>query len=303
MKKWVILLLVLLAISLVSSQGYLSPSEQTEVKVSVGSEQIQDGSGGGGGGSRISSEDIIIDKKLIKISLKQGETKRESFIITNQGSKKTELTIDFSLIEDFIKLDEKEFTINPGESKVINIDFIARETTEPDIYIGKIRISGYGIEEEIIAAIDVESRISIFDVSVEIPNEFTEISPGDELVAIVKIFNLGETGRIYANVEYIIKNQNDEIIISQTETIAVETQVNLIKKFKIPEDVKLGVYVIYIKTSHQGNTAGASSFFTVSRKINIWFYITIILIIMLILIPLSIIIKNKNIKQIKKLLK
>ena len=253
----------------------------------------------GRGGRIIVKKDFYVSRETIFITLKQGETKSESFLIRNIGNTRIEINLENPKLADFIKISETEFYLNADESKVIILDFLARENTIPDLYMGKIIIKGDGIEKEVLIAIEVETKKPLFDVKVEIPRKFLYVIPGEELFAEIELYNLGGTGRIDVNLEYFIKDDEESIIVSEQETLAVETRTNFIKKFEIPEDIKFGKYIFYVKVTYDEEVASASAWFSVGKKP--FFTLKNILIIGIILVIILIIMLYKfEKKKIKK---
>ena len=171
-----------------------------------------------------------------------------------------------------IKISPEEFDLEAGESKIIRVDFIAREnipsglSLSPGVYIGKIIVSSNKINQEILVAIEVESKQALFDVKVSVPYKFTEIRPGEELLAEVKAFNLGRTGLVDVKVEYTIKDFNNNIVLEESETLAIETQTSFVKRFSMPSNTKYGDYVLYIKIIYVDSVATSSTIFKVVEK-------------------------------------
>lgn len=223
---------------------------------------------GGGGGvapaiSRI--KNFTVSKEIISITLKQGETSKESVTITNNENQKLKISITNPKLKDFIKINETSFDLNAGESKNIILDFLAREDTIPDLYIGKIIIEGDGIKKEILIAIEIESKRPIFDVEVKIPRKFLYVIPGEELITNIKIFNLERRRTADVFVEYTIKDEDGKEILYETETVFVETQTTFTKSFEIPKDIKLGKYILYVKTIYDNKVASASAWFNIGK--------------------------------------
>ena len=249
-------------------------------------------SGGGGGGGEGTSKiikGINLDKEKITIKLKQGETKIEEISITNKGNQQISIKLYSPKLEDFMKISEKEFNLSAGETKIITLDIIAREDTPSNLYIGKLIIEAYGLEKEMLIAIEVGSAKPLLDVKVEIPKRFLAVSPEEEILATISLFNVIGSGKVDVRVEYIIKNEENQVIVFDEETVAVETQTSFIKEFKIPPDAKYGAYMIYIKTTYNENVASASAWFEVSRKSfltteNIWLIIFIFIIIFILIV-------------------
>jgi len=270
-------------------------SEETPVSTSPGS---SGSSGGGGSSTPISVKSYSMSPKDIKVKLKQGQTIAKEIKITNTGTKELEIILSSEKISGFLRLSETSFTLKPQETKVINIDILARKSTIPDLYIGKIVLSG-DINEEILTAIEVASEKSLFDVSVEIPQRFQIEGAGKEIIANVKLFNLGGIGRTDVLVEYEIRNSNGDSILKSSETIAVETQVSLSKIFAIPLDTSDGDYVLYVKTTTpEGDVASSTAWFSVGKvlltKTQMYLYIFLAFIFVIILFMIY------EIRKIKK---
>ncbi len=256
---------------------------------------------GGGGSGRVIKE-FNINPENIHISLKQGETKEITFTLKNTGTKSLNIEIEKSdRIKDFIRLEETSFTLKRRESKTIKLDVLAKEDTTPNLYIGKLLIKEGGIEKEILVVIEIESRESLLDVNVEIPNKYKRIMPGKEILSEIKIYNMGETGRVDIEIEYIIKDENNNILIKESETIAVETQASFMQKITIPENTKYGKYFFYVKAIYNSKIASSSTSFEVvkeeiSQKEKI--YIGVIL-VLIIVISMGIYVYLKHKKLIK----
>jgi len=269
---------------------------------------IKGGSGGGGGGKK----DFSIDKETISVTLKQGGTEKDFFIIKNTGNKELDFTIQTENIEEFLKISESDFSLNAGESKTIVLDFLSRAEVIPNLYLGKLIIKGDGIEKEILVSVEVESRSPIFDVKIEIPKRFLYLMPGEELISNIKIFNLERETTTDVFVEYIIKDEEENEILCETETIFVETQTSFTKSFEIPRNIKSGPYIFYVRTSYNGEIASSTAWFNIGktsfmsfilRNLNI---IGIILGIISTFIILIVILRKLNkikITPIKKVLK
>ncbi|MBI2631619.1 hypothetical protein HYW75_01300 [Candidatus Pacearchaeota archaeon] len=228
-------------------------------------------SGGGGGGSIIEMKSskktgFIVNKDRIKSSLKIGETRKEEIKITNNGDKKLNFNISQERLEGLLDIREKSFSLERGESKILEVDIIAREDSLPDTYVGKIIISSKEEEKEILVAIDISSKKSLFDVKLEIPKKFQTISPGDDIVSITNLYSLGRSGRIDVNLDYYVKDEEGNIILKDEETAAVETQLEVVNEFNIPKNLKDGDYILYVKVKYEGEIAVASTTFNVSSR-------------------------------------
>ena len=247
---------------------------------------------GGGLTFTISLDEIII-------SLKQGEIKTEEITIKNR--KNTNLSFSlFSDMGELVKISEESFELAPKEEKTIMIDFIAKENTVPDLYLGNLFIEAQGIKKRILITMEIESREALFDVRLNIPEKYLQIYPGGELISETEIFNIVETGKVNVTIEYSIKNEQNIEIISEEEILSVDRSISFIKKFEMPENIEPGRYILYVRVTYDGKVASASSWFSVKKRFVLkttQLYIivgTLILIILIILIILS------KIRKVKK---
>ena len=156
--------------------------------------------------------------------------------------------------------------------------------------------------------VEVETKAPLFDVKVEIPKRFLYVMPGEELFAKIELFNLGHIGRVDVAMDYIIKDKDGNDMLSEHETIAIETQTTLIKEFKLPEDIELGKYILYARAIYVEEVGSSSAWFNVGKKpflklIHILIIGTILLIILIIIFRRFRKTKAQKYKKKKSLLK
>jgi hypothetical protein len=227
---------------------------------------------GGGGSSPIRVRNFSTDKESIQVSLKQGETTYEEIIIKNKERSNLIFKISIFDVEDFTKLSEEIFTLKPNEEKIIRIDFFAHEDASPNLYIGKLIIKTGTTQKDIPVAIEVESSEPLFDIKLKIPSQFKQIVAGDEVLAEIQLYNLGEIGRVDVNMDYIIKKESTgEVVLFEQDTLAVEEHIEFIKDFKIPENAELGSYIFYTRINYNDKVASATDTFKVSKNFVVFF--------------------------------
>lgn len=241
----------------------------------------------GGGAVRVSN--FSLDRDLIKVSLKQGETKREKIIIKNIGNTRLDLTLESSL-KEFIAISEESFSLNAEETKTINIDFFAKENEIPDAYIGRILVEGDGITKAINIIIEIKEKKPIFDVSIDVTTK--QVNAGGEVEADINIVNFGDLENIDILVYYAIKDFQQNILSFKEESIFIRDEVNITKKLRVPASAPFGAYVFYSKVSYRNISASGADVFMVSEKISLFNLILIILIIVLVI--LIYLIKRRN---------
>jgi len=254
-------------------------------------EEIVPPPGGGGGGLTftISLDEIII-------SLKQGEIKTEEIKIKNERNTK----ISFSVTSDMgelVKISEESFELEPKEEKIIFIDFIAKEDTIPELYLGNLFIESGGIKKRVAITIEIESKEALFDVRLNIPEKYLKVYPGEELNSEIEIFNIVETGKVNVTIEYLIKDEQNREIISEEDTLMVENQISFVKIIKIPENIEPGRYILYTRVIYNEKVASASAWFSVKKRFITQVYIILGILILIIFIILS---KIRKVKKYKK---
>jgi hypothetical protein len=244
------------------------------------------GGGGGGGGTRtivIEGEapaagaeeeeeeegiDFTIFDPIIKVKVKQGEKEKYRLEIFNSWTEKIKLEMKLDDNLDFIKIEgnEKKYTtfIEKGAAQVIELEFAPDFEIEPEIYLTKLEIKGKGTIKDIPIIVEVQSGgESLFDVDLEILPDYYRVAPGTKVVGEIRLFNLGSTSRIDTVVTYSIKDFDGNVINSEHETLAVETQASFVRELNVPRYVNPGTYVYAVKAEYEGKIATTSQPFEV----------------------------------------
>jgi hypothetical protein len=223
---------------------------------------------GGGGGIVIGPEEkinITFEEQYINVNLKQGETKEVRLLVRNDYYKTTSITLEDQNLENLlISISETSFSLNPGQSKEIIVTFTADENKNPELYLEKLIIKTDNSQKDIYFYVEVESKELLFDIKVDIPKEPRVYEPGENILANIYLFNLGQ-GEADLNIEYIIKDLEDNVIFGEKQTLIIGTSINLIKTFQLPENIEAGNYIFYVKATYQGKIAIASKGFTVIK--------------------------------------
>lgn len=233
------------------------------------------------GGGVAPTSNFILNKDLIKVSLKQGETKREVINITNTGQTILDITIKPEFVGKFMVISEDLFSLKPKESKIINIDIFATENEISGAYVGRIIINGGGITKIINSIIEIQEKKPLFDVSVDVISK--EVNPGEQVEAKINVINKGDIKQMDILVYYDIRNFQGDILSFKEESIFIEEELNIKRKLRVLSDANFGAYVFYTKISHGDVSAFGTDVFMVSDKIKSFNIILIVLIIILII--------------------
>ncbi|MEM4267358.1 MAG: hypothetical protein QXK37_00850 [Candidatus Woesearchaeota archaeon] len=108
---------------------------------------------------------------------------------------------------------------------------------------------------------------SLFDIIIDIPQSYREINPGGQLLASIKLINVGSKGRVDVFLDYWIADSAKNLVFKKRETVAVETQANFVKIIDIPKTAKPGTYHFNAKITYANGLEAESEYlFTVTGK-------------------------------------
>ena len=271
------------------------------------------GGGGGGGGGIFGflfpkATSFSLDATEIKISAIPGEVITKNIRITNKLNQSLSISLSQENLDYFLIIKENQINLGPRESKDISLDFVVRERTSPDMYLGKLILTDDNNHEktELLTVIEVQSQGALLDVNAEIQPEYLMVSPNNDVLAKISLLNIKNDGQKRdILVEYSIRNENGESILEDKETVSIETQTSWIKRFKIPSGTAYGKYVLYVKTTTQeGKVASATDTFDVVAPETAKIYILIITLTIIvggIVIYFGVIRKGKTGNIVKKI--
>jgi len=146
---------------------------------------------------------------------------------------------------------------NPGNLKLIRATGAISKDGSAKVYI----------ENDNEKLLIFDSTKQLFDVNVEVLPDYKKIFQGDELLIQIILFNLRGFGSVDVNVRYSIKDTNGNIVATEEEIVAVETQAKFVRKLLIPSDLKSGTYVAFVEVKTPDGLIGTSSdLFEVSAR-------------------------------------
>jgi len=254
-------------------------------------------------------EEFELDKTQIKISLKQGESRKELIEIRNTDNERLSFDVSYSFDEDLASLSEDSFFLNSGEVKIIEIKFVASSGIDPGVYLGEIIVNSGSSEMKVVSAIEVESDEALFDVKIEIPEEYLKVFAGESVLATLTIFSLGGEEKVETNVRYEIKSEDGVIIYEGDEEISVDAQTSFVREFPIPSNVEAGRYLLYVPVEYNGKSGSSSQWFEVIRieekvekkEVNFeWLLVLFIVVVATLIVVKTIQQKKHNVKKRKK---
>ena len=250
-------------------------------------------SGGGGGGGVSKIKNFTLDKDLIKVTLKQGESRRETLTIRNgEIGSRINLRVDSEDLKKYMIINEESFFLAAGKSKTVNVDFFVGEDEIPETYLGRITVISEDLTKAVNVILEIKEKHALFDILTKVQNAFA--SPGQKINANIKLINVGDLRGVDVKLYYAIKDFNNSVITFKEETLAINQEIDIVRGLKLPEDIPLGKYVFYSSITYGGNLIASSSdvFDVVTpqelimRNLMIAFLIVMFLVIVVMLIRL-----------------
>ncbi|MBT4397170.1 DUF2341 domain-containing protein, partial [archaeon] len=236
-------------------------------------EEAAAGGGGGGGGFRAPAEveeeldevdeieNIEISVDSITLDAVEGFISGDSFRITNRGNTVVDLELTVTTISDILHLSDTDLTLEPGESQLIEIDVIPKQA---GIYTGKINVFYKNQVLQIPVTININTERSLFDISVNVLGAFKNIRPGQKITASMFLLQAGLEQEEDVTLNYIIKDFDGNIYLTESETIAVYQQTSFNKQLPT-QDLPPGEYVLGAEVVYGGGIATSSSQFIVTE--------------------------------------
>jgi hypothetical protein len=221
----------------------------------------------GAGGKKYVPPDLLLSQNLIKVELKQGETKTVEMKINNTGSPPQSVSVDLQDLKEFILLSESSFALTPYEEKTLTLGFTASQTESPQVHMGKMIIRSDYTQKIVSIVIEVQQRKALFDIKVKVPEEFKTIEQGEEVEADIMMYNLGDLMPVDVSITYSIKDFDGNITNLGHETLAVEEQKRIRRQLLLPEELNPDSYLFYALLEYEDQKATSSDIFEVKEKV------------------------------------
>ena len=107
------------------------------------------------------------------------------------------------------------------------------------------------IEDEERQVMSIEAQLSELAEfakreNIEIAETHKKVAPGEDIWITSKIMNLDNTQRMDITLEYNILDSKSTIVLSKSETLAIETQASFVKNVKVPSKIQEGKYDLQV---------------------------------------------------------
>jgi len=218
--------------------------------------------------SKIAAEEakvpFEVDQILIKVLVKEKESIEKELRIMNIHEDEQAMRIETKEISHLVDVLDREFTIKPGQTKIVRLNFssfdaVQKNEQAPGVYIGKIAAKTDSYEKEVPVVIEIESRNVLFDMNLNPIARDRTVTQGSSTTFEIRVFNLQSIESFNIDMDFFVKDINGNTIVSESESVVVQTQASFFKTLKIPEKLKTGNYV-FVAQASLGNSVGTASY-------------------------------------------
>ncbi|MBI2654523.1 hypothetical protein HYX02_07010 [Candidatus Woesearchaeota archaeon] len=208
--------------------------------------------------------DFEIDQILLKVLVKSGEFIEKQIRVMNVGGSATGIDVLAQDLDDIIKIDSPSFSIKPGQTKIVTLNFSSylpeqKIEQQPGIYIGKFLVKSEKAAKDIPIVVEIETKNVLFDMNLNPVALERRVKQGTDTTIEVRLFNLESIESQNVDVEYFVKDMNGNTIVTESETVVVRTQASFFKTISIPKNLKPGPYVFAAQAKF-GNSIGTASY-------------------------------------------
>jgi hypothetical protein len=253
------------SVNCTDSYNNVGNSANWTLTVTLSGTPTSSGGGGGGGGNLIPAPKLNVTPTDIVVSGLIGSNKLNEILVENTGTTRARVRLRFEgLEEDTITVDESylNFLLDSNSSKRIILGINIPQT--PGVHTGKIFVNS----EEILIRIDASEtgdEDSLFDAKLLIKDEFKVVEFKDELQTEITLipFGLIDGEHISVTLNYIIKDFDNNILFTLSESLDVFDEITFNKNFDLGR-LPPGTYVIGLELEYSNGVAVASDNFVIS---------------------------------------
>ncbi len=203
--------------------------------------------------------------------------------------KELNVSIVVENISRFLIPSEFDFKLKPKEKKTIILNAVAFKQTKPEIYAGSLKIKAGYTEKTVDTLIAISSEQQLFNVFIEVPNEFKKVIRGDTASAKIRILHLGGT-KIDVKIRYGIRSIDGNDIVANEELLSLGAGEKIESARRFKPSLNPGKYLFYIILTYGDVVVTDSDIFeVVEKEVDILLLVSVAFAIILFLIFISVI--------------
>jgi len=256
------------------------------------------GNGGGGisGGGGSPVVNFSVDKDLLEVQIIQGGAKKETIFITNTGERILLFNLNIIQLASFASLSNDSFRLLLGESKEIDIDFSVDEDEPVAVHTGSVLVTARQLSKSVDIILQILDKGVLFDLKSVLADDI--LNKNQKIDATITITDISNLGKVDVLLEYFIKDFSDNEIKLAEEILEIDGELEIERRFSLPQDLELGNNVFFVKLTYEESVATSANAFKLI-DVSFIFWIWIVLLILLILIILFLIFYRRRGEDIK----
>lgn len=211
----------------------------------------------GEGGGAPPVVNIGVDPTEFNIKMAISSSKQETIKVTNLGTSTVTVPVFQRNLDKNVILGTTSLTLLPGETRELSVVFVS--LTQTGIFTGKIFIGG----KQVLVTLNIRSELLLFDSNIVVLNKNFKVPQGNVLKTLVTLIPLGDPERLDVTLDFVIKDYNNNIYLTKSETLLVEERIELKRDFDTGM-LPLGDYIIGLELKYPNGVAPSSAHFEVT---------------------------------------
>ncbi|KHO54984.1 MAG: hypothetical protein QT10_C0008G0036 [archaeon GW2011_AR19] len=206
----------------------------------------------------------------INLNLISGAEARTSIKITNNEEEPHNFKIEFTGTDEIASLSETEFSLEPKESKEIEIVFNDPQNVS-HVYFANLIITNTNFKKKIPVLLTFRESASLFSIIQKPIPKYFDVYPGGKLGVDIDVFASG--GKDYSKevkASYELLSSEESIFYSE-ENLIIGNEYSFSKVFDISPELSYGKYVLVTSIEYNGIKSVSSYLFEVKPKQNEFF--------------------------------
>ncbi len=213
-----------------------------------------------GNGGVTPTVSISLDPTEISLTMAIDTAVDQIIKVTNLKTSPVTVSVGQFGLDNMVLLEETSLTLATGETKNLNIRFVA--PAQPGIFTGKILIG----TKQVLVSLNIKTKLLLFDSNIIVLNKDYRVAQGEKLKTQVTLVPLGDEERLDVTLNYVIKDYDDEVYLTQSETLLVERQIDFKRNFDTGM-LPMGKYIIGLELVYPNGVAPSSAHFEIVQKI------------------------------------
>jgi hypothetical protein len=234
---------------------------------------------------------ILIFPTQINLKMTINTNNKQIITIKNNKNISQTLSISQNNLDNMVILGNSSITIAPGETKVMEIIFVAPGQT--GIFTGSINIGN----QQVLVSLDIKTKIILFDSNIVVLNRGYKVSSSEQLKTKITIVPMGDKERMDVILNYAIKDLSGKVYLTHSETVLIDNRLDLNRNFDV-SSLSLGKYLVSLQLVYPNGVALSNAQFLIVKQTpqNFLGFVMFILIVAMIIVLIVIVAISIRIK-------